>query len=308
MDYLMGFLILVGIYSILSLSLNILIGYTGILSMAQAAIFGTGAYASALIVLKLNLPFLAGLMGAILATGLICAVVAIPSLRVKGDYFIVASFGIQFVLNDAFINLTSLTRGAAGLRNIPHPSIIGLTFDSNLRYLVLTWFCVGAVAFIVWWLKRSPLGRTLQGIREDEVAVAALGKSVHRAKVIATVFSGSLAAIGGSLYAHYIAYIDPFSFTIHDSIFILTCVVVGGMGTIVGSVMGPLFLMGLPEVLRFLAIPDSVAGPGRQILYGALLICFMRFRPNGLFGKSLGSRGDVKAVDGIDSPQIAGNS
>ncbi len=152
------------------------------------------------------------------------------------------------------------------------------------------------MAFLVFQLKRSPLGRVLQGVREDETAVAALGKNVHRAKVTATVISGSLAAVGGSLYAHYMTYIDPFIFTIHDSIFILTLIVVGGMGTIMGSIMGPLFLMGLPEMLRFLAIPDSIAASGRQILYGLLLIFFMRFRSCGLFGKSLEPR-VAKEVD-----------
>jgi len=286
MEYLLSFAVLAGIYSILALSLNILVGEIGIISVAQGAIFGIGAYTSALLVLHLHLPFLLALAAGIVVTGLFSAVVAIPSLRVKGDYFIVAAFGVQFVIHDIFLNLVDVTRGAGGIRHIPRASVFGLKFDSNFSYLCLTLFFVLLVISVYWRIKVTPVGRLLRAIRSDEVAVQALGKNVYKSKVMTTVASGSLAAIAGSLYAHYLTYIDPSVFTIHDSIFILAMIIVGGMGSITGSIMGAVILLGLPEILRFLAIPDAIAGPGRQIVYGILLILFMRFRTKGLFGKS----------------------
>lgn len=140
---------------------------------------------------------------------------------------------------------------------------------------------------MLWRITSLPFGRVLKGIREDEVATQALGKHVTRFKVLAFVTAGCIAAVGGSLYAHYITYIDPYSFTLEESVYILSLVIVGGAGTLRGSVVGALFLVALPEILRFLRLPDAVAAPLRQMLYGALLVLFMRFRPQGLLGEYL---------------------
>jgi len=284
-DYLAHLTIMVGLYVILGISFNILVGYAGLFSVSQAAFYGIGAYATALLTLNFGWGFmtsmLAGIAGAVLVAGLL----AIPTLRVKGDYLVIASFGFQILIYKFLVNLEWLTRGPAGVPGIPKPRILGYLVGSRQSYLLLTLLFTGAVVYLAHRLTASPFGRVLKGIREDEVATAALGKPVMRFKVWSFVFSGGLAAVAGSLYAAYVTFIDPSSFTLEESIFILTIVIVGGAGSISGSVIGAVVLVLLPEALKFLPLSDTVGAPLRQALYGGLLVAFMMFRPEGLIGE-----------------------
>ncbi len=285
MDYVLHILIFIGIYAIAASSFNLLVGYAGLFSLAHAALFGIGGYSSALLTLRLGWPAVAAAAAGMAVAGTVSALVALPSLRVSGDYLVVTSFGIQVLLYTLFLNWTDLTRGPMGLPGIPPVSILGLDTSARRGYLVLT---LVALAFTLWVLRtvvRSPFGRVLRGLREDEVAVQALGKNVYRFKVLAFVVAGVLAALGGSLYAHYVSYIDPGSFTLDESVFILASVMVGGTGTLCGPVIGATVLVGVPEILRFLGLPDAVAATVRQMLFGALLVVFMRLRPQGIWGE-----------------------
>lgn len=284
--YLAHYLVMVGIYSILAISLNLLIGYSGIFSLAQAAIYGIGAYASALAALKLGLGFWGGLVVAGAVGAFAAALVAIPSLRVAGDYYIVASFGLQMVILTVFINWTSLTNGHAGLPGIPRPSVFGLVVDDPFKYVVLALALTAFTYAVCHRLTHSAFGRLLRAIREDEIAAQATGKNVVLVKIVVTAISSALGALAGSLYAHYITYINPTSFTLEESIFITSLVVLGGTERLAGPVVGAFVLLAVPEALKFLSIPDTVAAPMRQILYGALLILFMFVRPEGILGRA----------------------
>lgn len=284
MTYLLHILILIGIYIILSVSLNLLAGYTGILSIAHAAFYGVGAYVAALMALKLHSPFLLNLFLAVAASSALGAFVGIPSLRIKDDYFIIATFAFQVITFSILNNWVSFTSGPMGLPGIPQPVILGLKISSHFEFLILiAVFC----AVTLWFSGRivhSPFGRVLRAIREDEVFTQSLGKNVASFKIQVFMIGAGLAAISGVMYATYISYIDPTSFTVMESIFIISIVIIGGAGRIWGSVLGAAVLVALPELLRFIGLPNSVAANIRQILYGGLLVVFMLWRPKGFIG------------------------
>ena len=284
--YIAHYLVMVGIYTILAVSLNLLVGYAGIFSLAHAAVYGIGAYASALVALKLGLGFWGGLVVAAVAGACAAALVGIPSLRVAGDYYIVASFGLQVVILTVFMNWTDLTNGHAGLAGIPRPRVFGLVIDNPFKYVVLSLALAALTYAICHRLTNSAFGRTLRAVREDEIAAQATGKNVVLVKIVITTISSALGALGGSLYAHYITYINPSSFTLEESIFIVSLVILGGTERLAGPVVGAFVLLAVPEALKFLAIPDTVAAPMRQILYGGLLILFMFVRPEGILGRA----------------------
>ena len=284
--YIAHYLVMVGIYSILAVSLNLLVGYIGIFSLAHAAIYGVGAYASALAALHLGLGFWGGLIIAAAAGALAAALVAIPSLRVAGDYYVVASFGLQVVVLTVFMNWTDVTNGHAGLPGIPRPSVFGWEIDTPFEYVVLALALAALTYAICHRLTNSAFGRVLQAIRDDEIAAAAMGKNVVMNKILIATISSALGGLAGSLYAHYITYINPSSFALHESIFITSLVILGGSDRLAGPIVGAFILLAIPEALKFFAIPDTVAAPMRQILYGALLIVFMFVRPEGILGRS----------------------
>ena len=288
--YLAHFLVMVAIYSILALSLNLLIGYSGIFSLAHAAIYGIGAYASALASLNLGLGFWGGMVIAASVGAFASALVAIPSLRVAGDYYVVASFGLQVVVLAVFMNWTDLTNGHAGLPGIPRPNLFGWVIDQPFKYVFLAAGFAVATWAICWRLTNSAFGRVLQAIRDDEIAALAMGKNVVLVKIVIACISSALGAMAGSLYAHYITYINPSSFSLHESIFIATLVILGGSERLAGPIVGAFMLLAIPELLKFMAIPDTIAAPMRQIIYGALLIVFMLVRPEGILGRARDGR------------------
>lgn len=278
-------LILIGIYVILAESLNLIVGYTGLLSIAHAAFYGVGAYVAALMALKLGSPFVINIICAVIISGLLGGLVGIPSLRIKDHYFVIATFAFQVIAFSILNNWVSFTGGPMGLPGIPQPVIFGWQVSSHLEFLLL----VGAFAVLAFWvchrIIKSPFGRVLMAIREDEVFVLATGKNVAVYKVAVFVIGSGMAAIAGALYAHYISFIDPTSFTVMESIFIISIVIIGGAGSLSGPVIGAVVLVMLPEILRFVGMPTSVAANMRQILYGGLLVAFMMWRPQGLVGK-----------------------
>jgi branched-chain amino acid transport system permease protein len=182
-------------------------------------------------------------------------------------------------------NWVSVTRGPLGLPGIPTFSIFDFYLSETWSYLLLVIFFVFLTYFIIRRIVNSPFGRILNGIREDEIATLAMGKDVNRQKILVFVISAFFAGIAGSLYAHYITFIDPSSFTVMESIIILLMVVFGGMGSLSGSFVGASTLVIFPEVLSFLNVPTPIAAPLRQMIYGLLLVILMLKRPQGILGK-----------------------
>jgi len=285
MEYLLHILILICIYVILSLSLNLLVGYTGILSIAHAAFYGVGAYVAALMALRLETPFLLNIILAVSAAGVFGAVVGIPSLRLKDDYFVIATFAFQIIMFSVLNNLVEFTGGPLGLPGIPQPNIFGYEISTHIEFLILSLLLAGLVYWVSNRIVKSPFGRLLKSIREDEVFVKAVGRDISGAKVKVFIISASLASLAGVIYATYITYIDPTSFTVMESIFIISIVIIGGAANLKGSILGAAFLVALPELLRFIGLPNSIAANVRQILYGALLVIMMMWRPQGFLGE-----------------------
>lgn len=285
MEYLIHILIISGIYIILTLSLNLIVGYTGLASLGHIAFACVGAYTSSLLALNFGIsPWLGLIAGAILAS-LLGLIIGYPSLRLKGDYLALATFGLGIIVYSIAKNWVSLTRGPMGLPGIPSFSLFGYEIADVWSYLVLVSVFVFITFLVIKNITNSPFGRVLKGIREDEIATMAMGKNITKYKLIVFVVGAFFAGIAGSLYAHYITFIDPSSFTVMESITILLMVVFGGMASLSGSFIGASVLIIFPELLRFLGMPSSIAAPGRQMIYGLLLIVLMILRPQGLMGK-----------------------
>lgn len=285
MDYIINILIFVFIYTILSSSLNLIAGYAGLLSLAHAALFSVGAYVVALMALHFDSLFpLYTILGATSA-GLLGVIIGFPGLRIRDDYFVVATFGFQVITFHVLNNLVDFTGGPLGLSNIPRPRFLWWELTSQWQLLLLAVAVTVFTLFISYLIINSPYGRILTAIRENEKFTLSLGKNIAYYKTTVFIIGANLAAIAGGLYAYYISYIDPTSFTVMESVFIISIVIVGGAGSFWGPVIGSSILVILPELIRYLGLPGSLAGNVRQMIYGALLTILMVWRPKGIAGK-----------------------
>jgi branched-chain amino acid transport system permease protein len=285
MDYLFHILVFIGIYGILAGSLNLVAGITGMLSITHAAFFGVGAYATALLSLHAQTPFLFNLFAGSAVSVLVSVVVIVPSLRLNDDYFAMATFGFQMILFSIFNNWIEVTRGPMGLPGIPKATLFGHELSLPLSCFV-TIAILGALSFFVFRLiSVSSFGRILRAIREDEVFVQSLGKNVWLNKMLIFIVAAAFAGLAGGFYAQYITFINPTSFTVLESILLISMVIIGGAGNIWGSIIGTAFLIILPEALRFLGMPSAIAANMRQIIYGAMLVLCMLYRPQGFLGE-----------------------
>lgn len=272
------------IYAILTISLNLVVGYTGLFSLGHAAFFGIGAYTSAILTLA-GVPFWFGLIAGGVLTGIVGWLIGYSTLKMKGDYFAIATLAFGEIARTIFLNWMGLTRGPLGLPGIPRPSIFGYQFNSVQSFAVLAGIFFIIVLILSQRLVNSPFGRLLKSIREDDIAAESLGKDVGRVKTVAVTVGSVFAGVGGSLYASFITYIDPSSFTLNQSIFILLLVVFGGLGNNYGSILGAALLVIVREGLRFLGLPPSVSAPLQQMIYSIALILLMLLRPRGIIGE-----------------------
>jgi branched-chain amino acid transport system permease protein len=284
MEYFIYLGTLIAIYATLTISLNLLVGYTGLISIAQAAIYGVGAYVTALLALHLTSDLMVSLVLASTVGVLVSLVIALPSLRLRNEYFLIATMGFQSIIFSLFMNL-EITGGASGLYAIPHPTLLGHVVRTSGEKFALALALAVTCYFLARRITQAPFGRLLRAVREDQTALAALGKSVFRIKFSIFMFSAVFAAAAGTLYVYSLTAIDPVAFALDESVFIITLVIVGGTGSLNGSVLAAAVLILLPESFKFLAIPESIAPQLRQVLYGLLLVFFTRFRRQGLIGE-----------------------
>lgn len=288
MEYIFHIIIMLNIYIMLTLSANLTIGMANLLTMCQAAFYGIGAYIGTYFLMQLNLPFVVIAALVMLLTGLTSTLISFASVRLKGDYFVIATMGFQLIVYTILYNWTDVTRGPYGIPGIPGIKLLGVYELSGVyAYLVLSFMLMAIVVFLFHHLVKSPFGRVLNAIRADETMVKSMGRNTVMFKSWAFFLSAAVAGLAGTIYASYVSYIDPTSFTLDESIFIVSALFIGGIGNTKGPVLGALFVVLLPELLRFVGLPDSIAANLRQIIYGLALILVMYYRPQGLWGKTI---------------------
>ena len=253
-------------------------------SLAIGGFYGIGAYTSAAMSIYAGAPFLIALFCGIAITAVVATAISRLLVRMHGDYFAIATFGLQMVLFSIFNSWLVLTRGPLGMSGIPRPSLFGWVVESQIEFAGLTVVCAIAVFILLRRLTKSSYGRVLRAIREDEVLTASFGKNVLQVKAAAFAVSAACSAVAGVLYAHYISYIDPTMFTINESILVITMVIVGGAASPWGSIVGAAVIVLVPECLRFLNLPASSAAYLRQMIFGSFLLIAVMMRPRGLVG------------------------
>ena len=286
MNFFLSYLILAEIFAIMALSTNFLVGIIGIFSVSQAALMGVGAYAYAGVAMA-GMPFPVALLAAVTLCALLNVVTSLPALRLSGDYFVITSFGLQFIATAVFVNWVQVTGGSTGIAAIPAPRMLGISFEEPQYFVILSSLSLALAALAYTLLMRSSYGRVLHAVRLNELAAGAAGRNVLKMKLGVSAVSGIYAGLAGALYAIFMSYIDPSSFEIQQSIVILTMLVIGGARTLAGSLIGPLLLLAIPQVLSLVHIAPELLGPTRALVFGALLVVFMLWRPQGIAGRKI---------------------
>ena len=272
--YPMRVAVMCAIYSLLALSLNLLTGIAGQVSLGHAAFYAVGAYTSALLALRLSAPLWLSVPCAMLMGAAMGFVTFLPSRRVSGGYLAIVTMGIGEIVRLTLVNWQSLTRGPMGLPGVPQAQVFGVRLTDAYQYYLLVMPLALLALLLLESLKRSNAGRTLAAVRMDPIAAESMGIYPNRMKALAFTVSGAIAALAGALYAHFIGFIDPGSFRSDESITILCMVVLGGMGNLPGSVLAAFLLTVIPEFLRGF---DNV----RMLIYGALLVVLMLAKTTG---------------------------
>lgn len=277
-QYLMTIVVKIGAYIMLALGLNLLTGYTGLVSLGHAGFVAIGAYGASLMSVKLGLGFFPAMICGMVVAGFVGLLLGLPTLRLSGTYLSIVTLGFGEIVKMVAMNWNPVTNGTLGIKNIPKPVLFGIkltTANGGLYYLmvvlllIITLFCIAVV--------KSRTGRAFLAIKTDEMAGTMMGINVTYYKILAFVLSSCICAVAGAFYATLIGYIDPNTFTFDVSTLILSIVILGGMGTIRGMFLGSAILIAFPEVSR--ALMDY-----RFVVYGLILVLMMRFRPQGLLG------------------------
>jgi len=272
--YNLGILNLIGLYAIVVLGLNLFIGYAGQISLGHAGFFGLGAYGSAVLTATYNFPAWPAMGLTAGAMALVALALGVPTLRLSGHYLAMATLGFNYVVHSIFVQWDALTGGPAGLSGIPPLSLFGVAFDSDFKFHYLVWTAALLALTLCLNLVRSGVGRGLAALAQDEVAAATFGVNVQRDKVRVFVLSAVLASVAGSLYAHYFGYVNPDGFSIFKSLDLVIMVVVGGLGSIWGTLFGVALITILPHFLEFFETY-------MDIIHGLILVVILIFLPQG---------------------------
>lgn len=276
--YVLKVMILAFIYIGLACSLNLIFGIAGQMNLGQAAFYGIGAYAAALLSTRLHVPFLLCLVAGALVAALAGFLLALPTIRLKGIYLAVTTLAFGEIIRLVFLNWVSVTRGPMGITGIPIPSLFGIRLSGNTEqyYFILT--LLSLALYVLWRIGYSPFGMMLRAIRENQEAAETLGINARSLKIKAFLISSGAAGLFGAFFSFHAAYISPSNFTFAESITLLSMVVFGGMGSIPGVVIGALLLALAPDAMRFME-------HYRMILYGLLLFFMVLLRPQGLISE-----------------------
>ncbi len=286
-DYVAYMLNLVFINIIAAVGLNILSGFTGLISLGQAAFMAIGAYSSSIFTTQLGVPFWIALPASGALTGLAGFVVGVPSLRLTGIYLALATMAFGFVADEIILQWQSLTGGADGL-SITSPTIFGIMLDSYKKYFFITFSSLAILLFAAKNMLRGGFGRTLMAIRDSETAAETMGINLGWYKAMSFTVCAIYAGLAGSLYAHFILFISVDNFTLLHSISYIVMIVMGGIGSITGSVIGAAFITVLPEIITFMKdyLPEAIktAASLQAAVYGIILMLFVIYQPRGFYG------------------------
>lgn len=275
--YYISTMVFVGINGIIAIGLSLLMGYAGQISIGHAAFFGLGAYTSAVLTAKLGFhPWGAFFLG-ILLSSCIALIIGIPSLKLKGHYLAMATLGFGEITYIVFNELTDITGGPSGIGDIPKISLAGYTMNTDIKYYFFVWAFLLLVLTLSLNLIHSRIGRALRSIHDSEVAANAMGVNTSKLKIQVFMISAIFGSVAGSLYTHYVTFVSPSSFSLFFSILLVMMVVIGGMHSVWGALIGAALLTILPEFLR--ALKDF-----EIFVYGAILLLIMIFLPRGLIG------------------------
>lgn len=287
-DYVLAMICIVGIHVIATLGLNLTTGNAGLISLSHGAFLGVGCYAVAWLA-KLGLPFYLALPAAGLLSAFLGLVVGLPSLRVKGIYLAIATLAAHFILTFIFREWDSVTGGVPGTK-IPRANLFGFEFAGDRRNFYLIFVCAFLLAMAARNLARTHLGRAFVAVRDRDISAEILGVNLLRTKLTAFAIGAFYAGVAGGLLGYFYGAITPEYFVLTLSVYYLAAIIVGGLGTVLGSVLGALFMTFVPEVLRLVAHSSSQWFPGvaalllpmGQVVFGALIIVFLIFEPHGL--------------------------
>ena len=272
----------VGLYALLALSLNLILGEAGLYDMGHAAFFAVGAYTAAILSTGLGIPLLLTLPASGCAAGLFAALVALPVLRLRGDYLLIVTIGVGEIVRIALVNdAFGLTGGSNGIFGIPRPVLLGWRLRTPEQLFFLIWGAVAVTVLVFGRLSASRFGRALRAIREDEVAAEGSGIDTARAKLTVFVLGSAWAGMAGTLFAAKMTVISPESFGFWESVLVFAMVLLGGAGSIPGVLLGAFLVAGLPELFRGLA-------SARMLVFGLALMVMMVVRPRGLWPRRAG--------------------
>lgn len=275
--YLLHIMITIGLYSVLALSLNLVTGFAGQLSFCHIAFYGIGAYTGTLLMMKVNLSFWIAMFAGAGVAAIFGLLLGLPTLRLRGDYLAIVTLGFGEIVRLVFVNEAWLTRGPLGLPGVPSPVLFGYKFSGRVPYYYLILVIFLLTLFMMRRLTVSGIGLAMLSVKSDEIAAESVGIKPVKFKLLAFVISAAIAGWVGTFYASYISFVSPDTFMYTDSVTVLAMVILGGLGSLPGAVIGASILTLIPELLR--AINEY-----RMVLYGLLMIVMMIFRPDGFWG------------------------
>lgn len=286
-QYWLSTMIFIALFTILTIGLCLLLGYAGQISLGQNAFYGLGAYASAIATTRYGLSPWLGILIAMATTGILAAVLAKPVLKLKGHFLALATLGMGVIFYIMFNEASNITGGPSGIAGVPYLSLGGFVFDKDVEYYYLVWGAAVAALLISLNLVNSRLGRALRAIHDSEIATQAMGADTARLKTQVFVISCIFAGLAGSLYAHYVTFVNPSPFGLNTSLMLLVMAAIGGMGTVWGAPFGAAAVTLLTEFLRSLVprLSNHASGEYEIVVFGLLLIVIIRWMPEGIVPK-----------------------
>lgn len=297
MEYYIYIITLISIWTILSQSYSLIIGYTGLATIYHIALFGIGTYTTALLATG-GYGFFTAFFASGLLTMLFGFLIAFPTIKFKEGYLVIITLAFSELIRLGMINWTSLTRGPLGIPGIPRPEIFGIEFKYveivifdlrlDLMFILCIIVCILTNIFL-YRVIHSPYGKVLEAIREDEIAAKSIGKNIIKYKLQALSIGAFFAGIAGCLFAYFSNFVDPNLYKLPEMIMLILMVILGGLGSFSGPILGTIIIFVIPELLRFLPMNSDMVGAIRLILFGLILVLIIKLKPNGLMGrKSVG--------------------